>query len=97
MVRHTRGTRGGVFPAQTSCSKAGGVIPEQMSPGFHWFLLVPGELERERGKVSLPKDPHGLKRVLIVGSRIERFPWHGSIQGAHTGTQPFIATWGNSF
>lgn len=31
------------------------VIPEQMSPGFHWFLLAPRQLERER-EASLPED-----------------------------------------
>lgn len=75
MVRHTRGTRGQAFPAHTSCSNAG-VIPEQMSPGFHWFLLAPRQLERERGKRSLPRDLHQLKSVVIVGSRIEKHGKH---------------------
>lgn len=51
--------------------QGGTVVPEQRSPGFHWFLLAPRQLERERGKTSLSKDLHGLKRVLAVGSGVK--------------------------
>lgn len=85
--------RGRGVPCMYLLQQCRRVIPEQRSPGFHWFLLAPRQLERERGKISLPKDLHWLKPVLTVGSRIEKCTAShctGSIQGMNTHWEPVI-------
>lgn len=100
VVRHTRGTRGGVSPAHTSCSNAGeSYLSRRVLDfiGFFWHLDSWREKEE---KHHCPRTCADLSTCLLSAPGLES-AWPSTAQEAlrerTLGTSLFIATRRKSF